>query len=676
MWTAQCAAAAVLDVRDRSWWFSHDKLREQIIRDLPAETLRTLHHRIAETMESPVSGRSDAVMALAYHWREAGNTEREGEYAVRAGMLALDSGACREAVEHLTRALDLLQPESPPRRGPRRWGPRLALNPSARVDPDAPSFRCGVVEGALTDAYFRLGDLRQAREHGQRALRLFGCPSPQGSTIVAIVREIGLRAAQLLVTARSRDPARARRTIGPVARVLMRLIDTYFYSIEGAPLAWSILRMMNESEPGGPSPELARAYSLGSLLAGMASAKRLGEAAYRRAVEIAEAHGSDADRAWVLARVAVFRLSFAEWDPAAAAAARACALSQEVGDLRSFEENKQLSALLEIFRGEYDAALAHSRVALETTLRSGDLQVRADAHLVMSHVLVRMGRFAEAVPRCREALARFESIDQLSARSEHAITLAIYAAASLRTGDSSAALESVLRAATLVRATAPVAYWMSIAITQTLEVLFAFLEDDRSQAQRRRLVEEIQGVLRAARRYARGQPLDAFSYGGGFAIQIADRCESVEAVDLSAAAVEAARSNAERNGLTNIQCIEANAFDFLRERHREGRRYDTIILDPPAFAKNKESLEGALRGYKEINNRAMRLLRSGGILITCSCSHHVSEAIFAEMLAEAARDAGCWTRVLERRTQSADHPILLTVPETLYLKCFILEILY
>jgi len=180
---------------------------------------------------------------------------------------------------------------------------------------------------------------------------------------------------------------------------------------------------------------------------------------------------------------------------------------------------------------------------------------------------------------------------------------------------------------------------------------------------------------RAARRYARGQALDAFSYAGGFAVQIADRCERVEAVDLSAAAVGTARANAERNGLRNVDVIEANAFDFLRERHREGRRYDTIILDPPAFAKNKESLEGALRGYKEINNRAMRLLRSGGILITCSCSHHVSEALFAEMLAEAAKDAGCWTRVLERRTQSADHPILLTVPETLYLKCFVLEIL-
>ncbi len=181
---------------------------------------------------------------------------------------------------------------------------------------------------------------------------------------------------------------------------------------------------------------------------------------------------------------------------------------------------------------------------------------------------------------------------------------------------------------------------------------------------------------RAAQRYAHGDVLDAFSYAGGFAVQIADKCERVEAVDISAYAVELAKSNAARNGLRNVQCIEANAFDLLRERYTEGRRYDLIILDPPAFAKNKESLEPALRGYKEINHRAMRLLRSGGILMTCSCSHHVSEGIFAEMLADAAKDAGCWARVLERRTQAADHPILLTMPETLYLKCFILEIIY
>jgi 23S rRNA (cytosine1962-C5)-methyltransferase len=181
---------------------------------------------------------------------------------------------------------------------------------------------------------------------------------------------------------------------------------------------------------------------------------------------------------------------------------------------------------------------------------------------------------------------------------------------------------------------------------------------------------------RTARRYARGQALDAFTYTGGFALQISDVCERVEAVDISAAAVALVRANAERNGIANIEAIEASAFDFLRDRHKQGARYDTIILDPPAFAKSKDSLDAALRGYKEINNRAMRLLRPGGILITCSCSHHVTEGLFAEMLADAANDAGCWARVLERRFQSADHPILLTVPETLYLKCFILEILY
>jgi 23S rRNA (cytosine1962-C5)-methyltransferase len=179
---------------------------------------------------------------------------------------------------------------------------------------------------------------------------------------------------------------------------------------------------------------------------------------------------------------------------------------------------------------------------------------------------------------------------------------------------------------------------------------------------------------RAAKRYAHGRALDAFTYSGGFALQLSDVCDEVEAVDLSAAAVKLARSNVERNGLRNVRCIEANVFDYLREKFADGIRYDTIVLDPPAFAKNRDQLPDALRGYKEINNRAMRLLNDGGILVTCSCSHHVSEGLFAEMLADAANDAGRWIRVLERRIQAPDHPVILTVPETLYLKCFILEI--
>jgi 23S rRNA (cytosine1962-C5)-methyltransferase len=178
----------------------------------------------------------------------------------------------------------------------------------------------------------------------------------------------------------------------------------------------------------------------------------------------------------------------------------------------------------------------------------------------------------------------------------------------------------------------------------------------------------------AVRRYAHGNALDAFTYTGGFALHISDVCERVEAVDISEAAIALAEANAGRNAASNIHCIKANVFDFLRERDAQGMRYDTIVLDPPAFAKNKESIPGALRGYKEINHRAMRLLRPGGVLVTCSCSYHVNEGLFAEMIADAAKDAGVWLRVLERRVQAADHPILLTVPETLYLKCFILEV--
>jgi len=149
----------------------------------------------------------------------------------------------------------------------------------------------------------------------------------------------------------------------------------------------------------------------------------------------------------------------------------------------------------------------------------------------------------------------------------------------------------------------------------------------------------------------------------------------VEAVDSSAAALAAGAQNAALNGISNIEFREADVFDLLSAYSSARRQFSTVILDPPAFAKSRRSLEGALRGYKEINLRALRLLGPGGILVTCSCSHHLSEAALLELVAEASLDAGRQLRVLERRTQSQDHPILLTVPETHYLKCLILEVL-
>ncbi len=179
----------------------------------------------------------------------------------------------------------------------------------------------------------------------------------------------------------------------------------------------------------------------------------------------------------------------------------------------------------------------------------------------------------------------------------------------------------------------------------------------------------------AAARYARGRALDCFTSTGGFALHLAAACESVEAVDSSAPALAAAARNAAMNGIANIEFREADAFDLLASYSSARRQFSTVVLDPPAFAKSRRNLESAVRGYKEINLRALRLLGPGGILVTCSCSHHLSEAALLELVAEASLDAGRQLRVLERRTQSLDHPILLTVPETHYLKCLILEVM-
>ncbi len=178
----------------------------------------------------------------------------------------------------------------------------------------------------------------------------------------------------------------------------------------------------------------------------------------------------------------------------------------------------------------------------------------------------------------------------------------------------------------------------------------------------------------AAAQYARGHALDCFTSTGGFALHMASRCDSVEAVDSSATALERARGNAASNGIGNVSFCEADVFDLLSGYASARRQFSTVVLDPPAFAKSRASLEGAARGYKDINLRGLRLLGPGGILVTCSCSHHLSEAMLLELVAEAALDAGRTLRVAERRTQARDHPILLTVPETHYLKCLILEV--
>jgi 23S rRNA (cytosine1962-C5)-methyltransferase len=179
----------------------------------------------------------------------------------------------------------------------------------------------------------------------------------------------------------------------------------------------------------------------------------------------------------------------------------------------------------------------------------------------------------------------------------------------------------------------------------------------------------------AARRYASGEVLDCFSYQGGFALTIADKCAHVQGVEMAPTALEAARRNQQLNSIANVDFREGNTFDVLKQYDESGRRFQMVVLDPPAFAKNRDSIPAAQRGYKEINLRALKILKPGGFLLTCSCSYHITEPLFLQILAEAANDARKSIVVAERRTQAQDHPILLTMPETHYLKCLIVRVL-
>jgi 23S rRNA (cytosine1962-C5)-methyltransferase len=178
---------------------------------------------------------------------------------------------------------------------------------------------------------------------------------------------------------------------------------------------------------------------------------------------------------------------------------------------------------------------------------------------------------------------------------------------------------------------------------------------------------------RAAADYASGEVLDCFTYHGGFALTIAGKANHVEALDLSSAAVSIARENQQLNRISNVSFTEANSFDALKAYDTSRRTFDMVILDPPAFAKNRESVAAAVRGYKEINLRGLKILKPGGILITCSCSYHIPESLFLQVLAGAANDAHRYIQIVERRTQGRDHAIFLTMPETHYLKCFVIR---
>lgn len=513
-WLLDCVEAAVLEVADQQWRFAHDKLREQVLEDLSAAQHRTLHRSVAEAIERDFVDRQDAITALAHHWREADQPAKEAEYASRAGVIALQSGAYHEAIGHLARALELLRVPTPAHASDRRRTRRPAalgtrLDPNAGIDPESPSFRVGMLESWLTEAHFRAGDLAAANASAERALREFGryVPSRPIAWVIDTARQAAFRTLQAVVGARVRDAERSRRVATAIGRVQGRLIETSFYSLRGVPLVWATLGMINHCNPAGPEVELAHGYMTLVFLADMLpGGRRLADAWADRALAIAESAGNPRDVAWVLSRIAAYQMGRCRWDDAEAGLSRAIATADTLGDLRLWAECHAQMGAVALYRGRFEQGLRLYGEAQTLSRRSGDRQIDCWALLGQADGLFRLGRTVEALALYEEAVAK---LDASSMQSESIWAFGMSALARLRTGDTGGACERAdLALASIVRST-PVAYWTQQGTAATAEVFLTVLEalPEGAREQRARIAARSRSACRSLRRFARRFPL-------------------------------------------------------------------------------------------------------------------------------------------------------------------------
>ena len=514
-WLLGCAEAAVLEVSDQHWRFAHDKLREQVLQDLSTIQRRTLHRAVAQAIEREYADRPDMVTALAHHWRGADEPVKEAAFAYRAGVMALQSGACKEAIEHLGRTLELVRVpteahaiDTATARERSSGGARARLDPNGRIDPDSAAFHHGMVESWLTEAHFRIGDLAAANASAERALRHFGryVPSRPAAWMLDTVRQAAFRSVQAVVGARVRDVERSRRVATAIARVQGRLIETSFYSLRAVPLVWATLGMINHCQPAGPEVELAHGYMTLVFLADLLPTHRVADAWARRALAIAERAGSPRDVAWVLSRIATYHMGRCRWDEADAGLARALSTADDVGDLRLWAECHSQVGSVALYSGRFEHGLQRYREVQGLSRRSGDRQIECWALLGQADIHFRLGCFAEALALYEEAIGK---LDANSMQSESIWAFGMSALTRLRTGDEAGAYDTADRALACVVRSTPVAYWTQQGTAATAEVFLTLLEavprtasDAWSQ-----LATRARTARRSLRQYARRFPL-------------------------------------------------------------------------------------------------------------------------------------------------------------------------
>jgi tetratricopeptide (TPR) repeat protein len=505
-WLMSCANAAVLEVRDQRWRFAHDRLREQLLDDLTPEVRRALHRRVAEAIEREYPEQAASVTALAHHWQQAAEPAREAEYALRAGVLALQSGACREAVVHLGRVLEVmrgpLELAAPGHDGPPRRARRLSLlDPNAGLDPDSGTFRLGMVESWLTEAHFRLGELAAAGEHAERALRHFGHWVPSRTLTFALdtARQAARRGLQGLFGVRPADPVRCRRVATEVARVQARFTETCVYSVRMLPLLWSTLRQINQCRPAGPELELAQAYLIFAQFIG---GPRLFDRWSRDVLTMIERAGTPRDVAWLLSRMAVYDMGRCRWEQADARLTRAIETARDVGDLRLWTECHSLIGAVAHYSGRYERGLRLYADTHGLSRRSGNQQTECWALCGQADLLLRLGRVDEALALYDEGIRK---LDLAVMQAEVISAFGMAALARLRAGDEAGAYDAADRALSYIARTSPIAYWTQQGMAATAEVFLTLAESRGYDGAP--FVERAVFACRGLRQYARRFPL-------------------------------------------------------------------------------------------------------------------------------------------------------------------------
>ncbi len=508
-WAQACARAAVLELRDQHWMFAHDKLREQLVDDLPDVARRAVHRTIAEATERLYERRTDHLAALAHHWREAGDGAREVRYAREAAVVALQTGAYREAVELFLRVRTILTTDDAARGAGRpSHGLRGMLDPNARVETTSAEFLLGTVEGGLSEAYYRLGDLQRCAEHSVRALAHLGQRVPESAAgwIGAALWEVCVRGAQSALRVRVADPEQAVRVASETARVQLRLTDTYFYSLRLAPIVWSTLRVVNQCAPVGALPELAQGYVILARLAAVARMERLATSWSRRALAISERTGLESNVAWVRTRRAGHAVGECRWHDAEAEVKYATEVAERVGDLRLWEEARVQHALASLFRGRFQASLTLFREANRLCRRTGNRQIECWALLGEGGVASRLGEHHAALQLLESALAM---IGEDVLKTEAICALGELALVHLKLGNPAKAYETADRALVHIRPMRPVTFWLQPVIASTAETLLSLLEAGwaPTPAIRIRLPLQARQAVAAMQRFARHFPL-------------------------------------------------------------------------------------------------------------------------------------------------------------------------